>query len=150
MYLEARVWSIASHPATPERLFAGSDMGIFRWDEPAARWAHLPSPLQDVWAVAVDPANPDLLIAGTRPAGFWRSADAGQTWSRLIAPGVIPASDVNAGPTRVTQVMFDPVDDGTVWATVEIGGIYRSKDRARPGSARRTALSPATCTALRW
>jgi hypothetical protein len=33
-YLEARVWSIASHPATPERLFAGTDMGIFRWDEP--------------------------------------------------------------------------------------------------------------------
>jgi hypothetical protein len=28
MYLEARVWSIASHSATPERLFAGSDMGI--------------------------------------------------------------------------------------------------------------------------
>ena len=30
MYLEARVWSIASHPATPERLYAGTDMGLFR------------------------------------------------------------------------------------------------------------------------
>ena len=49
--------------------------------------------------------------------------------ARLIAPGVIPASDVNAGPTRVTQILFDPVDDGTVWAAVEVGGIYRSKDR---------------------
>ena len=104
-------------------------MGIFRWDEPTARWAHLPSPMQDVWAVAIDPADPDMLIAGTRPAGFLRSADAGQTWSRLTAPGVIPASDVNAGPTRVTQILFDPVDDGTVWAAVEVGGIYRSKDR---------------------
>jgi photosystem II stability/assembly factor-like uncharacterized protein len=36
---------------------------------------------------------------------------------------------VNAGPTRVTQVLFDPCDDDTVWATVEVGGIYRSKDR---------------------
>ena len=87
MYLEARVWSIASHPATPERLFAGSDMGVFRWDEPTARWAHLPSPMQDVWAVAVDPADPDMLIAGTRPAGFFRSADAGQSWTQLTAPG---------------------------------------------------------------
>jgi len=42
---------------------------------------------------------------------------------------VIPASDVNAGPTRVTQILFDPVDDGTVWASVEIGAIYRSQDR---------------------
>ena len=29
MYLEARVWSIASHPATPERLFAGTDRASF-------------------------------------------------------------------------------------------------------------------------
>src|SRR5262245_25014103 len=58
MYLEARVWSIASHPATPERLFAGTDMGIFQWNEETARWVHLPSPMQDVWAVAIDHANP--------------------------------------------------------------------------------------------
>ena len=32
-------------------------------------------------------------------------------------------------PTRVTQVLFDPVDDGTVWASVEIGSIYRSENR---------------------
>ncbi len=70
MYLEARVWSIASHPTTPERLFAGSDAGVFRWDEPTARWAHLPSPMQDVWSVAIDPADPDTLIAGTRPGGL--------------------------------------------------------------------------------
>src|SRR4029453_16949207 len=72
MYLEARVWSIASHHATPERLFAGTDMGIFRWNEETARWEHLPSPMQAVWSVAVDPGNPDIVIAGTRPAGFWR------------------------------------------------------------------------------
>jgi photosystem II stability/assembly factor-like uncharacterized protein len=140
MYLEARVWSIASHPATAERLFAGTDMGIFRWNEETARWVHLPSPMQDVWAVAIDPKNPDVLIAGTRPAGFWRSADAGRSWSSLIAPGIIPASDVNAGPTRVTQILFDPVDDGTVWATVEIGGIYRSKDRGATWECRENGL----------
>lgn len=129
MYLEARVWSIASHPATPERLFAGSDQGVFRWDEATARWAHLPSAMQDVWALAIDPSDPDMLIAGTRPAQFHRSTDAGATWSAVIAPGVIPLSDVNAGPTRVTQILFDPVDDGMVWAAVEVGGIYRSRDR---------------------
>jgi photosystem II stability/assembly factor-like uncharacterized protein len=129
MYLETRVWAFASHPATPERLFAGTDMGVFRWDEPSARWTLLASPLQDVWSIAIDPANPDTLIAGTRPAGFWRSSDAGRSWTSLTVPGVIPASDVNAGPTRVTQVLFDPVDAGTVWAAVEIGAIYRSTDR---------------------
>ena len=69
------------------------------------------------------------MIAGTRPAGFWRSTDAGATWSQLAAPGISQFSDVNVGPTRVTQILFDPVDDGTVWASVEIGSVYRSKDR---------------------
>ena len=129
LYLEARVWALASHQAAPERLFAGTDMGAFGWDEPTARWAHLPSPMQDVWAIAVDPADPDVVLAGTRPAGFWRSADAGRSWSQLAAPGISQFSDVNVGPTRVTQILFDPVDAGTVWASVEIGSIYRSRDR---------------------
>jgi photosystem II stability/assembly factor-like uncharacterized protein len=129
MYLEQRVWSFASHPARRDRLFAGTDGGVFRWDEATARWTHLPSPMSDVWSIAIDPADPDVLIAGTRPAAFYRSGDAGETWRVVTPPGVIPLSDVNAGPTRVTQVLFDPVDDGTVWAAVEIGAVYRSRDR---------------------
>lgn len=35
------------------------------------------------------------------------------------------------GPTRVTQILFDPVIPGVVWATVEIGGIYRSADQGQ-------------------
>jgi photosystem II stability/assembly factor-like uncharacterized protein len=140
MYLEARVWSLASHRATPDRLFAGTDMGVFRWNERTARWTHLPSSMQDVWSVAVDPADPDTLIAGTRPAGLWRSKDAGETWTALTAPGVLPASEVNAGPTRVTQILFDPVDDGTVWAAIEIGSIYRSTDRGNSWEAKGNGL----------
>jgi photosystem II stability/assembly factor-like uncharacterized protein len=131
MYLEQRVWSLASHQKTPGHVFAGTDAGVFRWNEAAARWTHLPSALSDVWSIAVDPADPDVLIAGTRPGAFYRSTDAGRTWTVVTPPGVIPLSDVNAGPTRVTQILFDPVDDGTVWASVEVGGIYRSRDRGR-------------------
>jgi photosystem II stability/assembly factor-like uncharacterized protein len=131
MYLEQRVWSFATHPETPGRLFAGSDAGVFRWDEGTARWTHLPSAMNDVWSIALDPADPDVLIAGTRPAAFYRSTDAGKTWQVVTPPGVIPLSDVNAGSTRVTQVLFDPVDDGTVWASIEVGGVYRSTDRGR-------------------
>jgi photosystem II stability/assembly factor-like uncharacterized protein len=128
LYLEARVWAFASHPATPHRLFAGTDMGVFRWDEAPLRWTALPSPMADVWALAPDPADPDRLLAGTRPAGFFESRDAGARWTPLAAPGLAQFSEVNMGPTRVTQILFDPVDAGVVWAAVEIGAIYRSGD----------------------
>jgi photosystem II stability/assembly factor-like uncharacterized protein len=128
MYLEARVWAFASHAAAPDTLYAGTDMGVFRWSEAAARWTALPSPLQDVWAIAQRPDNPAVLIAGTRPAAFWRSDDGGINWRKLSAPGISEFSDINMGPTRVTQILFDPRDADTVWASVEIGGIFVSRD----------------------
>lgn len=131
LYLEARVWCFASHVATPTHLFAGTDMGVYRWDEGPARWRHLPSPMADVWSLAQDPQHPDVLIAGTRPAGFYRSADAGQSWEKLDAGGLSQFSEINMGPTRVTQILFNPLDADMIWATVEIGGIFRSTDRGQ-------------------
>ena len=69
MYLEARVWCFAMHPKTPTTLYAGTDMGLFRWDEVAARWTPVSSPMQDIWAIAQDPTDPRVLIAGTRQIG---------------------------------------------------------------------------------
>jgi len=131
MYLEARVWALCSHPQQPGTLYAGTDMGAFRWDEASARWTALPSPMQDVWALAQDPSNPDVIIAGTRPAAFYRSADGGRSWARMHAPDVRQFSDINMGPTRVTQILFDPEDSNTVWASLEIGGIFHSSDGGR-------------------
>jgi photosystem II stability/assembly factor-like uncharacterized protein len=108
---------------------AGSDLGVFRWQEDSARWQVIGAALGDVWAVAVHPLDPDLIIAGTRPAGFHRSTDGGVTWQAACAPGIAAFSEVNMGPTRVTQILFDPRDPDVVWAGVEIGGIYRSTDR---------------------
>ena len=129
MYLEARVWTFSSHPSDPNILYAGTDMGLFRWDERTTRWTHLPSPMTDIWALVQDPDHEDVLYAGTRPAGFYRSRDAGLTWEHLSAPGIQQFSDINMGPTRVTQMLFDPIDHDTIWAVVEIGGVYRSRDR---------------------
>jgi photosystem II stability/assembly factor-like uncharacterized protein len=129
MYLEARVWHFCSHPSDPHVLYAGTDMGLFRWDERTTRWTHLPSPMEDIWALVQDPEDPNTIYAGTRPAAFYRSQDAGATWEELKAPGIQKFSDINMGPTRVTQMLFDPKDHNTLWAVVEIGGVYRSQDR---------------------
>jgi photosystem II stability/assembly factor-like uncharacterized protein len=129
MYLEARVWAMSTHPATPESLHAGTDDGVFRWDEKSARWKQISTQIGDVWAIAHDPKDPSVLYAGTRPAGLYRSIDGGVTWNELPVPGIAKFSEVNMGPTRVTQILFDPFVSDTLWATVEIGGIYRSDDR---------------------
>ena len=131
MYLEARVWAFSSHPDAPDKLLAGTDDGIYRWDERTARWLHICTELKDVWAIAYDPADPRTIFAGTRPAALFRSTDAGDSWMELAAPGIAKFSDINMGPTRVTQLLFDPFTPDRLWATVEIGGIYRSDDRGQ-------------------
>jgi photosystem II stability/assembly factor-like uncharacterized protein len=128
MYLEARVWNFASHPQHPDWLLAGTDMGLFQWHESSARWTAIASPLQDVWAVGIHPSNPNLWFIGSRPAGICRSLDAGKTWQTLDVPGLQQFSTINMGATRVTQILFDPIDPQTLWLTVEIGGIYVSHD----------------------
>jgi len=128
LYTEARVWCFSSHPADPDTLFAGSDMGLFRWSERTQAWESLPSPMTDIWSIAQDPDDPRTMIAGTRPGALYRSTDAGRTWLQANTPGVQAFSSVNRGPTRVTQILFDPIDRGTLWAGIEIGGIWRSTD----------------------
>jgi len=134
MYLEARVWCFSSHISRADHLFAGTDMGVFRWDESNARWKHLPSAMNDVWAIAQHPHNPQTLIAGTRPAAFYRSIDGGVSWCAMNAPGISQYSEINMGPTRVTQILFDPIEPSWIWASVEIGGIYLSKDEGQSWS----------------
>lgn len=128
LYTEARVWCFSSHPSDPDTLYAGSDMGLFRWSESGQAWHSMPSPMSDIWSIAQDPENPRTLIAGTRPGGLYRSTDAGDSWTQCDTPGVKAFSEVNRGPTRVTQILFDPFDRGTIWAGIEIGGIWRSTD----------------------
>ena len=128
MYTEARVWCFSSHPSDPDTLYAGSDMGLFRWKESTQAWQLMPSPMGDIWSISQDPLAPHVMIAGTRPGGLFRSADSGATWQACDTPGVKGFSEVNRGPTRVTQILFDPFDRHTVWAGIEIGGIWRSTD----------------------
>lgn len=131
MYLEARVWAFDSHPGKPGTLHASTDAGVYRWDEKTARWTHICAELGDVWAIAHDPEDSNTIFAGTRPAALYRSTDDGFTWSELAVPGIAKFSEINMGPTRVTQLLFDPFTPDRLWATIEIGGIYRSDDRGQ-------------------
>ena len=47
------------------------------------------------------------VYAGTGGHSAWFSEDGGLDWRRLVTPGISGFSDVNMGPTRVTQVTFD-------------------------------------------
>jgi photosystem II stability/assembly factor-like uncharacterized protein len=88
--------------------------------------------------LAVHPTNPNLVFFGSRKEGLWRSNDGGTTWTRVPA-SVLPFGEsikvFNTDGTLksetfvgVATVVFDPAVANRVYASVTLGGIYRSDD----------------------
>lgn len=131
VYNESRCWCIATHPARPGAIFSGTDEGLYRWQPEQQQWLHLPSPMDGlhILQIAWSPFDPNVIVAGTRPARIFRSADAGATWAECALQNAAVCEVINT--PRVTSIQFDPLDEQTIWVTIEIDAIYRSTDAGR-------------------
>ena len=65
----------------------------------------------------------------------WFSHDLGESWSGCELGNATECDFINT--PRMTSIQFDPREPDTVWTTIEIDGIYRSRDRRRWRRGRR-------------
>lgn len=157
LYSGSRVWSLLE---TPLGLMAGSDSGIYRWNQTDSRWIGLPSPtdVQLITALAISPFDTNVMLAGTQPGAVYRSENGGQSWSNLHVPmkpfvstgffedpkSIAAKAKVNRPAarhwTRVTHILFDTQDPLLVWAGVEIDGAWLSRDGGRTFARNATGL----------
>ena len=128
-YNEARVWAVHTHPDRPGELLAGSDQGLYRFNEDTGRFDYIPSPMDNlhILKIAQDPADADFIVCGTRPGEIFISEDNGENWIRANLDASTECWFINT--SRVTSIHFDPHERDTIWITVEIDGVFRSTDR---------------------
>ena len=136
-----RLRDIAVHPTNPAIMYAASASGgVFKSLDGAATWFPLwhdePSLAHGALSICRD--HPDVVWAGTgepvsgtgdplRPAGVWRSADAGVTW-RGPDPGQAILS------RRIHAIAAHPALELLCWAAAELntgGGLFRTLDGGR-------------------
>lgn len=128
MFVECHVRAIAVHPRHPERMYLGSEQGLFRSLDGADHWSRVESPLngRQIWSIVLLPHAPETVVVGTCPSRLFVSSDDGHSW---LEPAVeILHHCPRIMYTRVTALLADPARPGTIWAGVEIDGLFRSRD----------------------
>ena len=130
------IGAVAIDPNNPSTIYAGTGepdfsgdsyygQGLLKSNDSGATWTLIRAPFTtgdtapDFTSIAVQPGNSNVVLAGNfngyGQSGLFRTADGGNTWTRVLSPG---------GFTGVTAVMFD-VKDPTI-AYAGIGGYYSS------------------------
>ncbi|HEY5086343.1 MAG TPA: hypothetical protein VII66_03200, partial [Gemmatimonadaceae bacterium] len=128
--------------AEGSRWTPGPDRGIYKTTDGGATWKLVLHPSDSVAAidVSMDPSNPRIVFAamwdfqrlpwqirsGGPRSAIYKSADGGDTWTRLVGPGL------PAGVMGRIGVSVSPANPDRVYAIIEAaadtGGLYRSDD----------------------
>jgi photosystem II stability/assembly factor-like uncharacterized protein len=148
MFVECHIRALVVHPRDPRLLFVGTEQGLFRSRDGADHWERVDSPLNglQIWSLLLVPRASDLILAGTCPSRLFRSEDGGCTWTES-AVGMLQECP-RIMHTRVTTLAADLEEPNTLWAGVEIDGLYRSQDAGRTWQATGKGLSSRDIHAL--
>jgi len=122
---------LLADPRNPGAVFAGTEKGLFYSTDCATNWKRIDCAMNDytVWKLAVHPAHPEIMYAGTGSpslAIFFRSRDGGKSWERTSLE--MPPKCAGVSRPRMLALAIDPDDPLHVWAGVEEGGLFRSRD----------------------
>ena len=124
---ESNVRALAVDPRDSQHLLASVDGdGIYQSHDGGSRWEQT-TELTDrpIWSLAFDPHDPQRVYAGTRP-GLFASDDGGKSFVEL---DTTISDTCPIGVPRTTNVVVDPNDPATIYASVEVDGLHRSRDR---------------------
>ncbi|HSU05944.1 MAG TPA: hypothetical protein VLI93_10245 [Acetobacteraceae bacterium] len=129
VFRQADVHAITVHPRNPDIVFAGTKDGPYRSTDRGGHWERLGFPDRDVqvWSIAVDRRDPGTVFAGGSPVAVYRSDDGGEHFRRMPDPGM-PNRVTMSFPCRVMRFAMHPRNPGEVFATLEVGGVMRSRD----------------------
>ncbi|MGQ9366849.1 WD40/YVTN/BNR-like repeat-containing protein [Azospirillum sp. ST 5-10] len=110
---------------------------VWRSDDFGATWSHSSeglaypageAPVKAVWSLA---AGHGVLYAGVEPAGLFRSADGGRSWSHVAGLRDHPSRpdwQPGGGGLILHSILLHPDDPRRIWVGISTGGVFHSAD----------------------
>lgn len=145
---------LAMAPSNHDVLYAGTGMGygrivdlsgsgVWKSTDRGETWFQLESTsqgqlLQAINRIVVDPRDENTVLlcsndgfsylatkGGTRRSGIFRTTDGGSTWTQVFDPDAVLGT---ATDNRVQQIISNPQNFNTLYATVNEVGVIKSTD----------------------
>ncbi len=122
--------AITVDPHNPRIVYAGTADGPYRSTDGGDHWERLGFPDRDIaiWSIAPHPTDRRTWFAGASPVAVYRSDDGGDNWRRMVDPA-LPDRVKMPFACRVMRFAAHPTNPDEVYATLEVNGVMRSRDR---------------------
>jgi photosystem II stability/assembly factor-like uncharacterized protein len=112
------VFSVAIDPENDAIAYAATSLGVLKTTDGGDSFRELGQKTSVIFAMAVDPRNRDVVYISSSAGNVFASSDAGLTWTR--ANRGLPSANILA-------LAIDP-SDGTLYASAEREGVFKSRD----------------------
>ena len=137
---DPEVRAIVIHPKDPERVYVGTQRGLYFSTDRGDHWkrADLPEG-RTVWSIAFRPDNPQSMFLGTQGNDVYRSDDGGESWqyvSTIVNPDAVQMSFA----VRILGLDIEAKNPDNMFAAMEVGGAARSRDAGKTWEIMNDAL----------
>ncbi len=129
-----RFYAAANHWAWGPSVAKSTDLKEWDWRSKGLGFPpDMGAAVQNIWQVSPGhKSEPGVVYAGTQPAGLFRSADWGWTWTSVESVNRHPYrqywSPTGGGESCLHTVITDPRDARHMYIAISSGGTYRTLD----------------------
>ena len=135
------VGQMLMHPSNPSYILAATSGGVYRSLNGGGSWS-LESPSNNFKDMKFQPGNPNIVYATETSGGanFWRSTDAGASWTEILS---------GLSSSQRLSIAVTPADSNVVYLVSSVssafGGLFKSTDAGLTFAAQST-----TPNILQW